>query len=269
MTRMTRLDSTYAGAVLLLLGCEAPSTALRPEPRHSSNTAHAAPETSAVTSAQPMPEPVHVESVALSGGRIAFVLRGARGPGLGVFLHGLCGHGMGYLQAFQFAASDFGKFVAPHGDVPCGDGTYRSWSQRIEALEEHIELALLASGAIELRDVTLVGYSLGATRALTLARRYPERYRALILIAAPSTPTPQGLAHLKGAVMMAGGRDRQDKMKAAARAFERAKVPSTFLELPEAAHGEMGPEAERVMGEALRWLEERASPSEPSPERRR
>ena len=105
----------------------------------------------------------------------------------------------------------------------------------------------------------------GATRALTLARRYPERYRALILIAAPSTPTPQGLAHLKGAVMMAGGRDRQDNMKAAARAFARAKVPSTFLELPEAAHGEMGPEGERVMGAALRWLEERASPSEPSP----
>jgi hypothetical protein len=31
----------------------------------------------------------------------------------------------------------------------------------------------------------------------------------------------------------------------------------------------MGPEAERVMGEALRWLEERAAPGETSLERRR
>jgi hypothetical protein len=43
-------------------------------------------------------------------------------------------------------------------------------------------------------------------------------------------------------------------MKAGARAFERAQIPSTYLVLPEAAHGQMGPEAERVMGEALAWL---------------
>jgi hypothetical protein len=55
--------------------------------------------------------------------------------------------------------------------------------------------------------------------------------------------------------MMAGSRDRQDRMRAGARAFLAAGIPATYIVLPGAAHGEMGPEAERAMGEALDWLQ--------------
>ena len=58
--------------------------------------------------------------------------------------------------------------------------------------------------------------------------------------------------------MMAGSRDRQDRMRAGERAFRAAGIPATYRVLPGAGHGEMGPEGERVMGEALAWLQENA-----------
>ena len=175
-----------------------------------------------------------------------------------MFLHGVCGHGMGYLQSFQVAAADFGAAVAPHGDLPCGDGEYRTWSKDTAAIEAQITQSLGAAGVpADARGVTLIGYSLGATRALALARAHPERYGSLVLIAAPFGPTPAKLGHLRGAAMMAGARDQQKHMKDAVGSFARAGIPSTFFDLPAAGHGEMGPEAERVMHEVLQWVASR------------
>lgn len=243
--------------VALLAACERRAAPSEPPP-----PATPAPAVAASSApAKPVePEPVRVERVTLKDERVVFVLRGARGTRRGVFLHGLCGHGMGYLQSFQFAAAQFGHWVAPHGDVAC-NGEYRSWSGKLAEIHAQSLAGLLHAGAPEPGEVTLVGYSLGATRALSLARKYPDVYRTLILIAAPSMPTPNGLKALRGAVMMAGSRDRQDAMKAAARAFSRAEIPSTYMVLPEAAHGQMGPAAERVMGEALGWLADNALPA--------
>jgi len=242
-------------------GCDAkppPSTA---RPAHASSPSpqpEALPPTP-VASAAPKAEPVRVESVTLPNQTIGFVLRGARGKEAGVFLHGLCGHGLGYLQSFQHSAAAHGRWVAPHGDTPCGDGVFRSWSGRIQQLHEQSMLGLKAAGVDgEPKDVTLIGYSLGASRALVLARKYPDVYTKLVLIAAPSMPAPAGLERVRAAVMMAGSRDRQDAMKAGARAFERAGIPSTYQVLPGAAHGEMGSDPERAMREALSWLEDNA-----------
>jgi pimeloyl-ACP methyl ester carboxylesterase len=185
-----------------------------------------------------------------------FVVKGARGSHAGVFLHGLCGHPKAYLDTFPNTAAEYGPFIAPNGDAPC-NGPYRSWTGKTEALDEQILEGLRHAGVKdEPKDVTLIGYSMGGTRALALARRSPERYTKLILMATPDTPSPQGLDRVRAAVMMAGSRDRSDKMKAGQRAFEKAGIPSTFITLPGAAHGEMGPEAERVMKEALDWVEQ-------------
>jgi pimeloyl-ACP methyl ester carboxylesterase len=192
--------------------------------------------------------------VKLDNDREAFVLRGARGPDRIVFLHGLCGHGMGYLQSFQYAAANHGLAVAPHGDLAC-NGPWRSWSGKLEAIEQQIENAFRAAGGPDPRGITLIGYSLGATRAEALARLHKDRYDALVLIAAPSAPSPAKLGHLRAAAMMAGSRDRQDAMKRAVKSFQLAGIPSQFFVLPGAAHGEMGPEAERVMGQVLDWVD--------------
>jgi pimeloyl-ACP methyl ester carboxylesterase len=183
-----------------------------------------------------------------------FVMRGGpRGPGKMVFLHGMCGHGLGYAQAFQFSAAKVGTLIAPQGDVTCS-GPWSSWSGDIAKLDQRIvqtfrELGLPAPD----RDITVIGMSLGATRAAALVQRFPERYTRLIAMAAPSVLGP-GLRSLRGAVMMAGERDRRDLMKTSEQTLRKSGVPVTFMLIPRATHGAMGPEPERTMGAALDFL---------------
>jgi pimeloyl-ACP methyl ester carboxylesterase len=199
--------------------------------------------------------PISVEPLALGGDREAFALRGARGDGMLVFLHGMCGHGQGHLRSFQRAAAEHGLSVAPSGDMDCPRNGHRSWSHELGVIDALIVEALSAAGASgEPRGVTLIGYSLGASRAEQLARRYPERYAALVLIGAPTQPSPHRLGHLRAAALIAGERDRQDLMKKGARAFDAAGIRSGFFVLPGARHGEMGPDSERVMDEVLEWV---------------
>jgi pimeloyl-ACP methyl ester carboxylesterase len=183
-----------------------------------------------------------------------FVMRGGpRGAGKIVFLHGMCGHGLGYAQAFQFAAAKLGTLIAPQGDVTCS-GPWSSWSADIAKLDQRIVETFRELGQPEpARDITVIGMSLGATRAAALVQRFPERYTRLIAMAAPST-LGAGLRSLRGAVMMAGERDRQDLMKTSERNLRQSGVPVTFLLIPQATHGAMGPEPERTMGAALDFL---------------
>lgn len=188
-----------------------------------------------------------------------WVLRGRpRGPARLVFLHGMCGHGLGYAQSFQFAAAKYGTLIAPQGDRRCGRGPWAKWSFDLEALDRRIQSAFRALGHAEpIDDVTIMGYSQGATRAEELARRWPERYTRLVLMGAPAAPRTRGLTP-RAVVTMAGERDRQDLMKAGARAFLAAKVPAVFKVIPEATHGAMGPRPEETMADALGWLFEQA-----------
>jgi predicted esterase len=203
---------------------------------------------------------VHMEVLDPATNPPTWVLRGGpRGPGKLVFLHGMCGHGLGYAQAFQFSAAKWGTLVAPQADIACGKGPWAKWSMDLAALDARIEAAFLALDPSQpVEGVVVMGYSQGATRAEALARRWPKRYTKLVSIAAPQAPSPRGLSALSSAVMMAGARDRQDLMKAGTRSLLAAGVPTTFMVIPEASHGAMGPTPEKTMGEALDWLFERA-----------
>lgn len=184
-----------------------------------------------------------------------FVQRGHAGQHRFVFLHGMCGHALGYAQSFQFAAAEKGRLIAPQADVTCGKGPWSKWSNDIQALDARILAAFVALGSTPpVTGMTVIGYSQGATRARELARKYPERYTRLILIGAPSKTTAEGLGHLRSTVMMAGERDRQDLMKASAQSLSKAGIPSTFMVLPGARHGAMGENPEKTMRSALDWL---------------
>lgn len=187
-----------------------------------------------------------------------FVMRGGPiGPEKLVFLHGMCGHGLGYAQSFQQSAAKRGTLIAPQGDVPCGDGPWAKWSKDVAALDRRIRDTFRALGHPEpLRDVIVLGYSQGATRAESLARQYPDVYTRLVLMGGPYAANPRGLETLRGAVAMAGERDRRDLMQASARSLSAAGVPATFMLIPEATHGSMGPRPEQTMDEMLTWLSE-------------
>jgi len=199
---------------------------------------------------------IRVEQIEVGTEREAFVLRGTRGPDRIAFLHGLCSSGRGYLESFQFTAAGRGAAVAPNGDVACRNGERRSWSHDLDAIDDLIASSLArATGGADPQRITLIGYSLGATRAEQLARRRPQRYDALVLIGAPNVPSARGLRHLRGAAMLAGERDNQSFMRRGVRAFRAAGIPAEFFSLPAAAHGQMGPDAERVMRDVFDWLD--------------
>jgi pimeloyl-ACP methyl ester carboxylesterase len=207
--------------------------------------------------------PIRIETLDKNQDPPVFVMRGSpHGDAKIVFLHGMCGHGMGYAQSFQWSAARRGLLIAPQADVKCGTGPWAKWSGDVAALDARIESAFRALGHEgPLSDVLVIGYSQGATRAEALARKWPERYTRMILMGAPKATSPNGLSKLRGAVMMAGSRDRQDQMKAGARALNAAGIPATFQIIPEATHGAMGPTPELTMSQAFDWLWENQKPA--------
>lgn len=184
-----------------------------------------------------------------------FVMRGGpRGPGRLAFLHGMCGHGLGYAQAFQFSAAKKGTLIAPQGDVSCG-GPFSKWSSNVAALDARIvETFQRLVEPDNAAEITIMGMSQGADRAVALAARYPARYTRLISIDAPVALKPGQLRHLRGAVMMAGELDRRDLMRESVRALTASGVPAKFMLIPKARHGAMGTTPEETMGQALDWL---------------
>ena len=207
--------------------------------------------------------PIRVEVLDERAKPPIYVLRGGpRGPEKLVFLHGMCGHGLGYAQSFQRSAAKRGTLIAPQGDVPCGDGgEWAKWSKDIAGLDKRITEAFRALGHAEpISDVVAIGYSQGATRAETLARTYPERYSRLVLMGGPYAAKASGLEGLRAAVAMAGDRDRLDLMRESARVLAAAKVPATFLLIPDATHGSMGAHPEQTMDEVFAWISEHQRP---------
>jgi predicted esterase len=210
-----------------------------------------------VSSARALPEgeggPIEVKEEEVPDDLPAFFLRGAKETSARlVFLTGACTHPEGYMQAFQFAAHERGSMLGLQGDVGCG-GPYRRWSFDLAKQNARIEAGFEAAGeAKPLNEVVIIGYSQGAILAELLAAKYPERYTRVILIAAPTEPSPVRLRHVRAAVMIATDAETE-RMKAGALALAAAGIPTTYLAMPHARHGQMT-DAERVMDRALEWV---------------
>jgi pimeloyl-ACP methyl ester carboxylesterase len=246
---------------IVALTCAA-AGACRASPQRRDTTSSPAPGSSGERPLAPGREdardsgPLRVEALDPEATPAVFVLRGSGlGQGRLVFLHGMCGHALGYAQSFQFSAAKRGRLVAPQADVVCGAGPGAKWSRDVDALHERIERAFVALGdSPPIDDICVIGYSQGATRAEALARAFPDSYSRLISIGAPGVANPSGLTHLSAALMMAGERDRLDLMREGARRLASAKIRAEFKVIPEATHGSMGPHPEQTMQEALDWV---------------
>jgi pimeloyl-ACP methyl ester carboxylesterase len=262
---MKRVHGSFLlGGVLAWLSpaCHAPAD-------DNLGSASTASETFFVASALPPGrtiKPIRVERLDASEPAV-FVVRGSGiGPGKLVFLHGMCGHGLGYAQSFQHAAAQKGTLIAPQADVVCGDGPGAKWSMDIAALDARIVAAFHKLGnEVPIRDICVLGMSQGATRAAALARTFPERYTRLISMGAPTEVKAAGLERLRAAVFMVGQRERKDLMLASEKALKRSGVPVKSLIIPEADHAGMGPTPEQTMGAALDWIWENSRPPAEKP----
>src|SRR5258706_8546037 len=88
--------------------------------------------------------PIRMEALEPGASPPTFVMRGApKGAARMVFLHGMCGHALGYAQSFQWSAAKKGTLIAPQGDRPCG-GPWAMWSGDIDALDDRVVAAFRA-----------------------------------------------------------------------------------------------------------------------------
>jgi hypothetical protein len=226
-------------AVLVTTACR--SRGAPPPPLALDATVSVADEAGA-----PPDPPVEARTIAVPDDLPAYFVAGHRGAGARfLFFHGACTNGLGYIQSFAFAAAARGSILALQGEHDCGGGL-RLWTSG-------------AASETRAGSMTAIGYSQGANVAESLAATYPEVYRRLVLIGQPRAVDAASLARLEGAVLMAGTYDNPPVMRESMRRLLARGVPATFIELPKARHGQL-PDAERLMGEALAWLDANARP---------
>lgn len=191
------------------------------------------------------------------------VVDGARdASGVLLYLHGRCGDPEAF-RAFAPAIPRSLTLIAVRGDVRCKGSARTRWSLhaptidlRLRRVVEAVSAVREGAGAAPLaRSGWIVfGYSEGALRAEALIARHPDRYVAGVLGGGPRAPRTGSLDRAGGILLLAGDRDARGHLQQAAEDLTRRGVRARFTLLPDAAHGEYGPEAERVVGDGLRWL---------------
>jgi len=175
-----------------------------------------------------------------------------------VYLHGACGD-IRAPRAWASVSSRFGTLVAVRGDRACGKGDRRYWGPDTIKLQARIRSALarvaeVRGELVDVDDVVLIGYSQGATRAQELARAFPEQYPRVVLAGIPVAPSARHLARARAVAVLGGELELKTHMKTGVWALKAQDVAVRFDVFPKASHGEFGPDAERVMGEALEWV---------------
>ena len=176
-----------------------------------------------------------------------------------VYLHGFCGD-PARAKEWAVSAQAHGTLIALHGNAPCvgKPGRYR-FSADMKYLDYRVRKAVGAAAAatgrsLDAERIVLVGYSEGATRAEQLAWVYPERYPLLAVMSGPSAPSYDRLQRAERVAIVRGAKEYTKPYRRAAGHLSRAGLATRYFELPEAAHGDFGDEAPRVMAELFRFL---------------
>ena len=175
-----------------------------------------------------------------------------------LYMHGLCGEALAF-RTWSSAVAPWGTLVALQGDIPC-DVPYRfSWNYDARSLQARIERALdgvaRARGrAVSHNDLTIIGYSQGALRAEALAKRFSSQYTRVILISGPRPPHLDGFSKHQRIVLMSGAIEDSRELRRAADLLRAKGLAANFFVLPNAGHGDYGPDAEQAMSKTLEWV---------------
>ncbi len=200
-------------------------------------------------------------TVKVDGDRPVFVVHGApEDSRVLVYLHGRCGDPHAGIRAFAAQASEWGTLVSVQADLTCPDrkGRWR-WSGDVEKAARRVDAAIDAVSrargrALDAKGRTLIGYSEGALRAESIAKRHPDQYPRAILLASPRAPLGSSFTISSRVALVMGQRDVQAEMRAGDEHLEQAGVAHRLFTLTGARHGTYGTDAAREMAEVLAWL---------------
>ena len=193
----------------------------------------------------------------------------ARAPGVRdvtVLLHGMCGEPQNACRHFAQLVTAEEHLVCPRASRRC-DGGGSTWPQ--SGFEQGIEQAVRRAEAAlgdtvdETRPRTLIGYSLGAYRALELAQRGAGKYPRVMLIGARISADPKRLRRhgVERLLLSAGDWDMMHgPMRRETERLVRGGIATRFLGLGPVGHA-FTPSLQEYLPEALRWLKEPRSVS--------
>jgi predicted esterase len=186
--------------------------------------------------------------------------------GITVVLHGMCGHPENACRHFEQQVTAREHLVCPRASQRCENGGF-IWPHQgfADQIERAVQRALGALGerASEEQGRTLIGYSLGAFRALELAEHGGGRYPRVMLIGAKVIPNQKRLREsgVERLLLAAGRADMMhDHMQREARRLQRGGFTASFLALGNAGHF-FTPGFQDYLPEALDWLEPEAMPN--------
>ena len=201
-------------------------------------------------------------SLAEEEGQPGVVVYPAQVPGarsITVMLHGMCSEPGNACRHFAQQVTQHEHLVCPRASKRC-DGGGSIWPLR--GFVEDVERAVTrAEGALGDRvdashGRTLIGYSLGAFRALTLAEQGAGKYPRVMLIGAKIYPNQKALREngVERLLMSAGSWDMMhDHMQRETRRLTRAGFNARFLGLGPVGHF-FTPSFAEYLPQALHWL---------------
>ena len=192
-------------------------------------------------------------------GVVVFPARGIGPHPITVLLHGMCGDAARSCSHFAEQVTQTSNLVCPRASQRCAGGGV-SWPERdvAEAVEAAVARAkeVLPEPADESRGRTLIGYSLGAYRALRIAQGSSNKYRRVMLIGAKVALDPQLLTQngVERVLLCAGAWDMMhDPMQREAARLRGAAVQTRFLDLGPVGHA-FTPSFANYLPSALSWL---------------
>lgn len=207
------------------------------------------------------PSPAPIRFVPVSGEEPARVAPAEGGSKrVVIYLHGFCSDASSIAE-WAPSAQKHATLIAPHGELDCDGqkGRFR-WGNDVRYIDYRIQRAIRSVSKalgveLERSDVTIAGYSEGADRAQALAWLFPKHYRRAVLMSGPDVPSFDKVRGLDRLAVLRGEREYRRTYRMSAEHFDKAGLPSRFWELPGASHGELGPEAARVMAEVFDFTE--------------
>lgn len=211
--------------------------------------------------AQEVPPPARVDLPATDEGPgvVIFPARGAGPHALTVVLHGMCGDAARTCSHFSEEVTASAHLVCPRASARCASGGASFPEQGVEAaVEAAVGRAKSVLGEVdESHGRTLVGYSMGAFRALRVAQSAAGKYPRVMLIGAKIALDQQLLEQngVQRLLLCAGNWDMMhDHMQREAARVQRSRFAVRFLDLGPMGHG-LTANFDEHLPRALSWLQ--------------
>jgi predicted esterase len=221
----------------------------------------------AVLACVALPRAVRAEPLLLAEhegepGVVVYPARSAGARGITVVLHGMCSEPTNACRHFAGQVTENEHLVCPRASKRCDGGgsiwPHVGFAQSIERAVGRAESALGQERVDTAHGRTLIGYSLGAFRALSLAEQAGGKYPRVMLIGAKIYPNQKLLREngVERLLMSAGSWDMMhDHMQQQTRRLARTGFTTRFLGLGPVGHF-FTPSFAEYLPEALRWLDD-------------